>query len=139
MANTSSTQRDVFIEKATELAERTFWGHVGCEMIELEERQVTVELDVKSHHLNLIGILHGGVHATMLDSAMGILAMASNPEDKMVTTNLNIHYLAPTKEEKVRVQAKIIHESNSMMTTEGTLVNEAGELCAFATATFRRS
>ena len=135
----TSTERDVFLEKATEVAEQTFWGHVGCKMVELKEGSVTVELDVKSHHLNLIGILHGGVHATMLDSAMGILAMSSKPQDKMVTTNLNIHYLAPAKEEKVRVQAKVVHESNSMMTTEGTLTNESGEICAFATATFRRS
>ncbi|MFK3938113.1 PaaI family thioesterase [Alkalihalobacillus sp. NPDC078783] len=130
---------EAFLEKATSLAEKTFWGYVGCEMIELGEQRVIVELDVEPHHLNLIGILHGGVHATMLDSAMGILVMAAHSDANMVTTNLNIHYLAQAKEERVRVEAEIVHESRSMMTTEGKLLNESGELCALATATFRKS
>lgn len=139
MGKSSSLKENSFLKKATEKAESTFWGYVGCELVEVGDQSVEVKLNVAPHHLNLMGILHGGVHATMLDSAMGLLAMIYFPENKIVTTNLNIHYVAPVKGDVVTVRARFIHQSNSIMTTEGYLKNGEGELCAFATASFKKA
>ena len=121
----------------SELARRTFWGYVGCELEYMEDSKVVVTLEVQEHHLNLIGILHGGVHATLLDSAMGILAMTARPGERVVTSSLNIHFTSPVRIGKVTVIAEILHKSGKTITTQGKLRSDTDTLCAFATASFR--
>lgn len=125
------------IEQWRQKAETTFWGWLGCEFVDLNEREVTVALDVKPHHLNLIGILHGGVHATLIDSAMGLMAMAARPDESVVTTNLNLNYVAPAGLGRIAVTAELVHMSRKMVTTQAYARNAGGELLAFGTGTFR--
>ncbi|OAB34047.1 PaaI family thioesterase [Paenibacillus glacialis] len=125
------------LEHWGKIAESTFWGFLGCELEELSEKRVVVSIDIKPHHLNLIGILHGGVHATLIDSAMGLIAMIARPQDNVVTSNLSINYLAPTERGRVLVTAELIHSSRKMITTQAFARTENGELCAFGTGTFR--
>lgn len=120
-----------------EKAESTFWGLLGCEFEELTDKQITVSLDIKPHHLNLIGILHGGVHATMMDSAMGLMAMIARPRESVVTTNLNLHYVAPTGQGRIIVTAELVHMSRKLVNTQAYARTGDGELLAFGTGTFR--
>ncbi|GGG03320.1 PaaI family thioesterase [Paenibacillus abyssi] len=120
-----------------EKAKQTFWGYLGCELVSMDAHKVVVSLEVEEHHLNLIGIMHGGVHTSLLDSAMGLVAMAARPNEDMVTSNLNIHFTAPAVKGKVTAIAEIVHMSGKMITTQGTLINEQGTLCSMATASFR--
>ncbi|WP_372633050.1 PaaI family thioesterase [Cohnella sp.] len=118
-------------------AESTFWGWVGCSFERVDERGILVSLDVKPHHLNLIGILHGGVHATMIDSAMGLAAMIARPNAGVVTTHLNLNYVAPVGAGRVYVEAEIAHMTRKTVTTQARVRTEDGELLAFGTGTFR--
>lgn len=125
------------LEKLSEQARHTFWGYLGCELAYMDENKVIVSLDVKEHHLNLIGILHGGVHTALLDSAMGLVAMAARPEEDMVTSNLNIHFTSPAGPGIVTAEAEIVHMSGKMITAQGTIRSAADVLCSMATASFR--
>ncbi|AOZ91817.1 PaaI family thioesterase [Paenibacillus crassostreae] len=120
-----------------QLAKSTFWGFVGCVFEELKEQKVVVSIDILPHHLNQIGILHGGVHATLIDSAMGLIGMIARPENNIVTTNLTLNYVAPVEKGKVFVTAEIIHSSRKLINTQAYVRTENGELCAFGTGTFR--
>jgi len=126
-----------FLQRLHQAAKGTFWDHLGARLESFSPGRVVVSLEVQPHHLNLIGILHGGVHATLLDSAMGLAAMAAKPDDSLVTTNLNIHYLSPVGLGHIRVTGEILHSSRKMVTTQGRVYNAGGELCAFGTGTFR--
>ncbi len=125
------------LEHWGKIAGSTFWGFLGCELEELSEKKIVVSINIMPHHLNLIGILHGGVHATLIDSAMGLVAMIARPQDNVVTSNLSINYLAPTERGKVIVTAELIHSSRKMITTQAFARTENGDLCAFGTGTFR--
>ncbi len=118
-------------------AEPTFWGYLGCKVESADERQVTVALEIQPHHLNMIGILHGGVHATLIDSAMGLIAMIARPTDKVVTTNLNLHYAAPISIGRILVVAEPVHASRKTIHAQASVRTESGELLAFGTGTFR--
>ncbi|MFB9273990.1 PaaI family thioesterase [Cohnella cellulosilytica] len=118
-------------------AELTFWGWVGCAFERVDERRIVVSLDVKPRHLNLIGILHGGVHATMIDSAMGLAAMIARPNAGVVTTHLNLNYVAPVRSGRILVEAEIVHLSRRTATTQARVRTEDGELLAYGTGTFR--
>lgn len=115
----------------------TFWDVLGCEIDYADDRKVIVTLETKPCHMNLIGILHGGVHAAMMDSAMGMLAMIAKPDASVVTTNLNINYVAKADQSPIRVIAELVHASRKTITAQATVTMGSGELCAFGTGTFR--
>ena len=115
----------------------TLWDYLGYEMVSVSAEEVVVALDIKPHHLNLIGILHGGAHAAMIDSAMGMIAMLAKPEADTVTVNLNLNYVAPIRQGRVLVTAYIVHQSRKMITTQAFARKENGDLLAMGTGTFR--
>lgn len=125
------------LERLDRAARGTFWDYLGCRIDELDDQQAVVSFDIQPHHLNLIGILHGGVHASVIDSAMGLVLMLARPESSIVTINLNMNYVAPTEQGRVTVTAKIIHSTRKLMTAEAYARTENGDLLAFGTGTFR--
>ncbi|MCM3745799.1 PaaI family thioesterase [Paenibacillus pasadenensis] len=133
----SSDKAKKLIAKWAAAAEQSFWGYIGGEVQTLGDGHTEVFLDIKPHHMNLIGILHGGVYATLIDSAMGLVAMAARPDNAVVTTNLNLNYVSPIKEGRLIVTADIVHESRNMISTQAFARSEDGKLYAFGTGTFR--
>ncbi|GIP56345.1 PaaI family thioesterase [Paenibacillus sp. FSL W8-0186] len=125
------------IERWNAMAQNTFWDYLGCEIAEIHEGKVIVTLDIQPHHLNLIGIVHGGVYATLVDSAMGLAAMLARPHDSVVTTNLSMNYVAKAEQGRIVVTAEIIHSSRKSISTQAYARLENGELCAFGSGTFR--
>lgn len=126
-----------FVKKMEEAAKGTFWEELGCVLVRAEPGITVVTLDAGSRHLNGIGILHGGVHASLLDNTMGITAMVARPKDKIVTTNLNVHYLSPLGPGTVTVTAELIHESRKMVTVFGKIEDESGRLGSWGSGSFR--
>ncbi|SDN76539.1 uncharacterized domain 1-containing protein [Paenibacillus sp. yr247] len=118
-------------------AEPTFWGFLGCEFISMQDQIITIALDAKPHHLNPIGIVHGGVLSSLLDNAMGIVVMMARPDEKVVTTNLNVHFVAPLYEGRLLVTAELVHQSRKMITTQGRVIDREGNLGTMGTGTFR--
>jgi len=125
------------IMRRAEMAESTFWGYLGCKLEKLEQGKVEISLDAGKQHLNPIGLVHGGVLASLLDNAMGIAVMLVRPNDKTVTTNLNIHYVSTLYEGKLRVTAEVLHQSRKMLTTTGTVWDAEGKIATIGTGTFR--
>jgi uncharacterized protein (TIGR00369 family) len=131
--------KDAHMQELARLAKGTFWDYLGSQVETVNERQVVVTLEIQPHHHNMIGIVHGGVHATLLDSAMGLLAMVNRPNCNVVTTNLNMNYVAKSSTGKMIVTAELIHSSRTMITAHAFARMDNGVLCAFGTGTFRVS
>ena len=69
---------DLSVPKLTKLAKT-----IGFEITEFTEGNCVVELPITEEHLNAGGVVHGGLHATMLDTAMGCLLYTSpSPRDQ---------------------------------------------------------
>ena len=66
-------------------------------------------MDNRPDLVNVRGALQGGLVATLIDIAAGILAGRQVGSDQDVTTaDLNIHYLAPVVEGPARAEATIV-------------------------------
>lgn len=86
---------------------------------------------------NHIGIPHGGILAVLLDTAMGILANDSLPQDQAaVTTNLSIHYLAAAKEGSMHAIAHFSHKGRQTMVMTGEVLDSQGRKLAIGTGSF---
>lgn len=115
----------------------TFFDYIGGRILTVADHEITGEVKIEPHHLNHMAITHGGVYASMLDHMMGYAAYHTRPKARVVTTNLSIHYVAPIKSGVMKVSGKVIHATRNMITTEGRIYDEHGELAALATASYR--
>jgi uncharacterized protein (TIGR00369 family) len=127
------------IERLLEFVGTAPWyRHIGMKPRLVGDR-IVVELDVKkSVHFQALGMTHGGVIASVLDSAIGLNVNKNLfPEGKAaVTAQLNINYLKPVYEGKIYGEGKVISMGSNIAVGYGEVKNENGEVVASGTATF---
>ncbi|WP_078547355.1 PaaI family thioesterase [Litchfieldia alkalitelluris] len=86
---------------------------------------------------NSLNIVHGGITATLIDSAMGSLIFKLLPNHQAaVTTELKINYLAPGLGSFIKCIASLIHKGSNLIVTEAKVYREDGKLMAHATGSF---
>jgi uncharacterized protein (TIGR00369 family) len=105
---------------------------------ELEEGRAVFSVTPAEYHYNPIGVVHGGVAATLLDSAMGCAVHSMLPAGAAYTTlEIKVNYIRPMTAETgpVRCEAKVIHVGGRTATAEGRIEDERGKLYAHGTTT----
>ena len=86
---------------------------------------------------NTIKVPHGGIIATIADAAMGGLASRSVPEGfNVVTTNINISYIATTTNKELIARGRFVHKGRQTLVMECDIEDETGRRLAIATASF---
>lgn len=104
---------------------------------ELSEESFTITIPIQSLLHNSLKIVHGGITATLADTAMGILVNHFIPNDKVaVTAELKMNYVSPGIGENLRCEAKLIHKGNRTCVTEGRIFSDENKLVAYSSATF---
>lgn len=69
---------------------------LGCTLVAVEEGYVELECDTAEFMYNPMGSVHGGVAATLLDSAAGCAVHTTVPAGTGSTTlDLSVHFLRP--------------------------------------------
>lgn len=89
-------------------------------------------------HYNPIGVVHGGLAATLLDSALGCAVHTMLAQGIGYTTlQLNINLVrAITKETGlIKCEARTVHVGRQMATAEAEITDENGKLYAHGTTT----
>jgi uncharacterized protein (TIGR00369 family) len=105
---------------------------------ELSEGHAVFTVKPAEYHYNPIGVVHGGLAATLLDSAMGCAVHSTLPAGVGYTTlEIKVNYLRPMSAEtgEVRCAANIIHVGRTTATAEGKIVDANGKLYAHGTTT----
>ena len=100
--------------------------------------RVVMEMDNRPDLVNVRGALQGGLVATLIDIAAGILAGRHVGRDQDVTTaDLNIHYLAPVVEGPARAEATVVRAGKRLIVTAVDVTDVARDrLAARATLSF---
>lgn len=111
---------------------------VDMRLAEVAEGRAVFELKPAEFHYNPIGSVHGGIAATLLDSAMGCAINTLLPRGVAYTTlELKVNYVRPMTRDTsvVRAEASVIHLGGRIALAEGRLVDQSGKLYAHATTT----
>ncbi|BCB03229.1 PaaI family thioesterase [Bacillus sp. KH172YL63] len=104
---------------------------------EVKDGNFEVSIPITPVTYNSLGIVHGGVTATLVDTAMGTLANMMLPEGYgAVTTNLNVHYLAPGVGERLTAHANLVHQGSKTLVVDGKVVSSEGKVVAHSTGSF---
>lgn len=117
--------------------ESTLWGLLGFKLISADKEKVELGLTVSEKHMNVMGIVHGGVLTAMMDQAMGTLAIALKDGTPAVTTHINVNFLNAMKSGELVATAYIVHASYRTVTLRAEIHDENGVLGCISTATFR--
>jgi uncharacterized protein (TIGR00369 family) len=89
-------------------------------------------------HYNPIATVHGGWHATLLDSAMACAVQSIVERGRAYTTlEFKIHCVRPLTDKTgpVRAEGKVVASGRRMATAEGRLVDAEGKLYSHGTTT----
>lgn len=124
--------------QAGELPPPPFAVLLGIWITEVSEGRVVFAAEPAEYHYNPLGTVHGGVIATLLDSALGCAVQSMLPAGTSYTTlELKVNYLRPVtaKTGIVYCEGKIIHLGGRIATAEGRLTGAGGKLYAHGTTT----
>ena len=111
---------------------------MSFQISELSEGRAVFVAEPAEYHYNPIGVVHGGLAATLLDSAMGCAVHSTLPAGAGYTTlEIKVNFVRPLTAEtgRVRCEARVIHVGGRTATAEGKVVDEEGKLYAHGTTT----
>ncbi len=107
-------------------------------IVEAEKGRVVFQGHPSRAHYNPIGSVHGGYHATLLDSCVACAVQSTLEAGQGYTTiELKVNYLRALSDQvgPVRAEGKIIQVGRQIGTAEGRLYDAGGRLYAHATTT----
>jgi uncharacterized protein (TIGR00369 family) len=114
---------------------------LGMELVRFEPREAEIVLPMRDELTNSWGVTHGGVTMTLLDVAMAHAARSPDAATGVVpggvvTVEMKTSFVRPGLG-TLRAIGRLLHRTSSMAFTEGTVVDEQGELLAHASGTFK--
>ena len=94
-------------------------------------------MDLRPHHFNPQGIVHGGVIAAIADTSIGLaLRSMLRPGLTHRTAQLNVHFLSKGEGKKIIGRGRSLHLGQRMGYGEAEVSDAEGRLLARAGATF---
>ena len=121
---------------ADRMARSAFHRWAGIDLVRAEPGEVEVALRAEAHHLNLLGTVHGGMLATVADTAMGLaMRTRAEPGSTYVTAQLDVHYLVPGRAGRIVGIGRAVKSGRHSGYAEADVL-DGNRLLARASATF---
>lgn len=113
--------------------------HLGMRMTQVAEGRCTIVVDeIMREHENGLGIAHGGLAATLLDTALSCAVNTVMPAGKIFTTlEMKINYIRAIRpgDAPLTCVGHVVHAGSKTATAEGRIVDDNGKLYAHGTVT----
>lgn len=106
-------------------------------MVSAEPGEVLFECEPGEYHYNPLGIVHGGLACTLLDTVVGCAAQTTLPAGVGYTSiDLSVSYLRPILATTglLRARGRVVKPGSRVIFAEGVLEDAAGTALATATS-----
>lgn len=110
---------------------------MGIELISVEDGKAVFAATPGEQHYNPVGVVHGGLAATLLDSAIGCAMQTKAPPGFFYTTiEIKVNYVRPLLAGMGRVfgEASVLYAGRQTALAEARVVDVDGKLYAHATS-----
>jgi uncharacterized protein (TIGR00369 family) len=132
-----TNEQRAFAESA--LHELPFSKLIGMRLVDLEPGIAKIAIEMRDDLRQPSGVLHGGVTATLIDTAMAFAVRTRLPIDAATATiDLTVHYLRPHLTGKFICTATIVRAGKRIFTVSAEVHNEEGKLIATGISTYTR-
>lgn len=109
---------------------------IGMRIADLDFDNACIELELDERHMQPFGVVHGGVLATLIDTATFWAGFLRLPEDAgLVNVDLKLNYLKSVTGGRLRAQGRCLRAGRQLSYTEAGVFDEGGELVAHGTST----
>jgi acyl-CoA thioesterase len=112
---------------------------LGMRLVDVRPNEAVIKMELRDDLRQPSGVLHGGVTATLIDTAMALAVRTHLGDDEFTTTiDLTVHYLRPHSEGTVICTAKCVRAGKRIFTVSADVENEKGKLIATGLSTYTR-
>jgi acyl-CoA thioesterase len=115
-----------------------FAGYVGIELLSVGDGRARARLEIKPHHLNGVGIVHGGVTYTLADLAFA--AAVNSRGHVAVAISNTISYVKAPQGNVIFAEAAEVTANPRLATYVVNVLDEGGEIvCVFQGMAYKKS
>ena len=115
-----------------------FPSHMRMQLLSIACDHAQIVLDTDTCHLQPYGIVHGGVLATLIDTATFWAAFVRLAEtDGLVNIDLKLNYLEPVVSGRLYADGRCLRAGRSLSYAEARVTDADGRLVAHGTSTLK--
>jgi uncharacterized protein (TIGR00369 family) len=112
---------------------------LGMEFVDIRPGEAVLKVEMRDELRQPFGVLHGGVTATLIDTAMAFAVRTMlNETEPNASIDLTIHYLRPHTSGAAICTAKVVRPGKRIFTVSAEVSNEEGKLIATAISTYTK-
>ena len=116
--------------------ESAFFDHMSMQLTCLDIGRATIELDLGEKHFQAFGLVHGGVIATLIDTAtFWAVFMGVHERNGLVNIDLKLNYLRAATGKMLRAEGNAIRIGKSICYSEAHIFDEDNGRLAHGTST----
>lgn len=108
-------------------ARQSFMSSVGATLVKVLPGEIHIGLPYRATHLQQHGYLHGGLVASILDSACGYAALSLMPaEREVVTVEFKINFLSPADGDNFVAVGRVVKSGRTLTVCSGEVLAQRG-------------
>lgn len=109
----------------------------GITHLKIEKQIVLLKMPITDIHKQPFGMVHGGLYATLIETAASLGGMAQFEDDKhfVVGVDIQVNHLKSTSEGILYTEATPNHVGRTIQVWQGKIYNEKEELIAVGRCT----
>jgi uncharacterized protein (TIGR00369 family) len=112
---------------------------IGMRLVDISPNEAVITIEMRDDLRQPSGVLHGGVTATLVDTAMALAVRTFlQDHEATATIDLTVHYLRPHTSGKAICTAKVVRPGKRIFTVSADVENEDGKLIATGLSTYTR-
>lgn len=112
---------------------------LGMELGELRRGAATLHIEAREELKRNRGILHGGVVASLADTAAAFAVLTLSEQGQATTTiDLTVHYLRPLAAGRATARARVLRAGKRILVISVDVLDEGQALAATALTSFIR-
>jgi acyl-CoA thioesterase len=114
-----------------------FSKYLGIDFAEFREGYTKATIEVSDNLLNRLGLVHGGVTYSLMDTCMGGAVFSLlNDDQYCVAMEVKTNYLRPAMDGQLVAEARVAHSGHKVAVATCEVHDGTGDLIAMATGSF---
>ncbi len=120
-----------------EIQPSPFDRHYGLEIDEATDELVRGHVPVRQHVLQPVGLVHGGVHASIAEALASVGTNVGDVPEGSIGLGMsnNSTFLRPISEGTIHATARRVHRGRTTWVWDVELTDDDGRLCAVSRVT----
>jgi 1,4-dihydroxy-2-naphthoyl-CoA hydrolase len=133
----TSAESFTLCDAMSEVLPSPFDKHYGLELDEVTDEVVRAHVPVVEHVLQPVGLVHGGVHASIAEALASVGTNVGVVDEGNIGLGMsnNSTFLRPIREGTIHATARRVHRGRTTWVWDVELKDDEGRLCAVSRVT----